>query len=136
MVKLCDLEKNFIETYIVRDRRRRLQHELGSKEKRKNGIWRFGHCTPEMVIQKYAQKVEIFEGKFKLPDGKFLDCVGNVHVIIADVNYDQKVFSFAEAMHELLGCGPYILLDCDSKFALIETEPDVTNHEHFLLRRS
>ena len=132
-----DAERQFVSAYIVRNRRERILMELESKSKRNNCIWRFAHSARELLRDEFVREVGFQRGELLLGHERLLDKTGNPDVYIMQSNsyLDGKMMQFEAALDVIMGSGPYILLECDGRFAFIETESDCETHEYMFLEQ-
>ena len=131
MQDLCTEELYFVNTFIVSNRRERMLWELRAKEKRRGCIDRFAHGAREVLKAACVHPVRIQKGEFMLGSKDFCAEIGNPEVLILhpDDECDCTRARFRDALDRLLGCGPYILIDCKMDFAFIETESGGKDHE-------
>jgi len=129
-------EAFFVNEYIKSNRRERIEWELSRDGKRSACIWRFAHRAREFLKDSVIHPVHIKNGEFILGAKRFRSEIGNpkVFIIHPSESWDRKQMDFQEALDEYLGCGPYILIDCNLTFAFIETESDSETHEFLYLR--
>lgn len=134
-MKYHEAETNFLDRYIVRNRRDRLRMELKSDKHRNNSIWRFAHGARELLRVELTNSVVFTNGALMLDNECLLKKTGNPNVFILQSNsyLDKKHMPFEDALHECMGSGPYILLESDGRFAFVETESDSETHEYIFL---
>lgn len=116
-----EIEKKFIQQFIIKEKRDRLLYELSGK-KRQHGIGRFCHNAQELLI---SEKV-IASGDDLSPD-TIIDTVekyhvaGNWYIIAYNQELDKKTFPLQEALKHTLGNGMAAILILDT-MAIVETE--------------
>ena len=116
-----EIEKKFIQQFILKEKRDRLLYELGGK-KRQHGIGRFCHNAQELLI---SEKV-IASGDALSPDtiidtAEKYHVVGNWYIIAYNQELDRKILPLQEALKYTLGNGMAAILISDT-MAIVETE--------------
>ena len=126
------IEEEFVNTYIVRNKRERILFELQSK-KRSAVVERFCHGADEMLI---ASKIKS-KGKYILDDIKEKILTSNAkmcYVISFFSDIDGKEFRKQDIIDKLIGAGmPSIAIFDD--FVIIETEQEQGPAIKYLLEK-
>ena len=126
------IEENFVNSYIMKNKRERLLFELWGK-KRSHGIGRFSHCTDNLIDD---SKIKL-KGQYISKDLRDIIATTNCHkcyVISYFEEFDGKEFNKDEILDLMLGCGmPSIAIFDD--FAIIETEQAQGPAIKFLLQK-
>ena len=115
------IEENFINDYIVNNKRERLLFELGSK-KRRDCIGRFSHCTDTLLIEaKIKLKSQYISEDLRHVVAKANSC--KCYVISYSQELDGKEFNKDEVLDLISNCGMPSIVIFDN-FAIIETEQE------------
>ncbi len=126
------LEEEFVDTYIVKNKRERLLFELQGK-KRSDAIGRFCHRTDELLMN---EKVKV-KGPYILDEIEArirASSTGMCYVISFFPELDGKVFRKKEVMEKIIGRGmPSIAIFDD--FAIIETEQEQGPAMKYILQK-
>ena len=115
------IEENFVNCYIIKNKRERLLFELWGK-KRRDGIGRFSHCADNLIDDSKIR----FRGQDISNDLREIVAATNTdkcYVISWYEELDGKEFNKDDVLDFLLGCGmPSIAIFDD--FVIIETEQE------------
>lgn len=126
------IEEEFVNNYIVSNKRERLIFELQGK-KRRNGVDRFCHCVDNLVIKsaiKERGKYILQELQKTITAAKTDKC----YVISFFEDIDGKVMDKNEVLDTIIGRGmPSIVIFDD--FVIIETEQEQGPAMKYLLYR-
>ena len=126
------IEENFVNSYVIKNKRERLLFELWGK-KRRDGIGRFSHCTDNLIDDSKIR----FKGKYISNDLKEIVATTNTskcYVISWYEELDGKEFNKDDVLDLLLGCGmPSIAIFDD--FVIIETEQEQGPAIKYFLRK-
>ncbi len=134
---ICQEETFFVETYIFNNKRERFLYELANPSKRSGCVWRFAHRARDYLIPGSFGCGRYTQGKLIIGENNILNRFKNddVYILSFDCNEDKKRMKFESAIDYYLGRGPYIMISCNLKWGLIETEPDCELHEYILLKQ-
>ena len=128
-----EIEKQFIEQFIRRERRERLFMELGNPKKRRSGICRFCHRADEVLNMRrvicrcdslYDEEIE------RMLSGR--SCGEECYIIAYAEYLDGRVMTWREAWKEVNGNGMPAIMVFDG-FCMIETEQVQGPAEKFVL---
>lgn len=115
------IEENFVNSYVIKNKRERLLFELWGK-KRRDGIGRFSHRADNHIDD---SKIRL-KGQYISNDLKEIVATTNTskcYVISWYEEFDGKEFNKDDVLDLLLGCGmPSIAIFDD--FVIIETEQE------------
>ena len=127
------IEEEFVNTYIIKNKRERILFELQNPKRREEGIGRFCHCADEMLI---ASKITA-KGKYILDDikTKILDSnATSCYVISFFSDIDGIELQKQDVINEIIGMGmPSIAIFDD--FVIIETEQEQGPAVKYLLEK-
>ena len=116
-----EIEKAFVEQYVIKNRLERLLFELGGK-KRQHGIGRFCHNAEALVK---AEKIVASGNKLFADEiysiAKQYNASGTCYIIAYNESLDGKQCKLKEALGRVLGNGMAAIIVCGN-FAVIETE--------------
>ena len=116
-----EIEKSFIEKYILKDKQDRLIFELSGK-KRQTGTGRFCHNT-ETIIQ--SDRIVSCGNKLFFNEiltvAKQYNVSGLCYIIAYNEDLDRKTCTLNNALNLVLGNGMPAIIICDD-FIIIETE--------------
>lgn len=127
-----EIEENFVNSYIIKNKRDRLLFELCGK-KRRDGIDRFSHCADNFLIE---AKVKL-KGQHISKD--LYDVVAKAnslkcYVISYSEELDGKEFNKNEVLDLISNCGmPSIAIF--ENFAIIQTEQEQGPAVKYLLQK-
>ncbi|MBR2767550.1 MAG: hypothetical protein IKD68_01320 [Solobacterium sp.] len=126
-------EKAFVQTFIRKNRRDRLLHELGTPSKRYRGISRFCHQAEELldpaktVMRGTGIETEPeFERFFKAHQKELC------YLLSPYTFPDEIILPLPEAVQEALHCPDAVILFSDS-FAMVFEEPMKNGRMKYLL---
>lgn len=118
---ICEIEKAFVEQYVIKNKQERLIFELGGK-KRQHGIGRFCHNAEAMIK---ADKIVMSGNKLFADEiwsiAKQYNASGPCYIIAYNESLDGKQCKLKEALGRVLSNGMAAIIVCDN-FAVIETE--------------
>ena len=118
---IYEIEKAFVDRYVMKNKQERLLFELGGK-KRQHGIGRFCH-NAEALIK--ADKIVASGNKLFADEiysiAKQYNASGTCYIIAYNESLDGKQFKLKEALERVLSNGMAAIIICDN-FAVIETE--------------
>ena len=130
---IYEIEKAFIDRYVMKNKQERLLFELGGK-KRQHGIGRFCHNAEEMIK---ADKIVMCGNKLFADDilsmAKQYHASGSCYIIAFNEYLDGKQCTLEEALNRVLSNGMAAIIVCDH-FAVIETEQCVGTPMRYILR--
>ena len=115
------IEENFVNSYIIKNKRNRLFFELCGK-KRRDCIGRFSHCADSLLIE---AKIKI-KGQYILNELRDIIAKANCkkcYVISYFEELDGKEFSKDEVLDLISNCGMPSIVIFDN-FAIIQTEQE------------
>lgn len=125
------VEKNFVMTYIVKEKRERLLYELFNKKKRLSAIGRFCHTT-----MKYIDARKILYCGNKISQKELLELVhadDKCYIISWKSDIDGNWLNAEEALMKIIGYGmPSIAIFND--LVIIETEQELGAAQKYVLR--
>ena len=115
------IEKSFIEKYVIKNKQDRLIFELSGK-KRRDGLGRFCHNTEEIInpdrIVSHGNKL-FFDEISAI--AKQYNAPGSCYIMAYNENLDRQTCSLNDALKLVLGNGMAAIIICDN-LAIIETE--------------
>ena len=128
-----EIEKSFIEKYILKDKQDRLIFELSGK-KRQTGIGRFCHNT-EAIIQ--SDRIVSCGNKLFFNEiltvAKQYNVSGLCYIIAYNEDLDRKTCTLNNALNLVLGNGMPAIIICNN-LVLIETEQCFGTPMRYILR--
>ncbi len=126
-----ETEENFVNNYIIKNKRDRLLFELCGK-KRKNCIGRFSHCADTLLIE---AKVKL-KGQYISEDLRQIVATTDNHkcyVISYSEELDGKEFNKDEVLDLISNCGmPSIIIF--NNFSILQTEQEQGPAVKYLLQ--
>ena len=129
---MIEVERKFINQFVVKNRRQRLSCELWGKC-RQQGIERFCHNTRELLIESKikARGKELHE---KTLQSMLPSCYNgqDCYIMAYHETIDGTVCSYEEALKLVLGNGMAAIIIYDG-FAVVETEQYVGSAQKFVL---
>ncbi len=126
------IEENFVNSYIIKNKRDRILFELCGK-KRRNAIDRFSHHSDNLLIE---AKIKL-KGQYISEDLRHVVATTDNHkcyVISYSQELDGKEFNKNEILNLMLGCGMPSIAIFDN-FAIIETEQEQGPAVKYLLQK-
>ena len=127
------IEEEFVNTYIIKNKRERLLFELQNPKRREEAVGRFCHLTDELLI---PSKITA-KGKYILDDikTKILDSnATSCYVISFFSDIDGIELQKQDVINEIIGMGmPSIAIFDD--FVIIETEQEQGPAVKYLLEK-
>lgn len=116
-----DIEKRFIETFIVKNKKDRLLFEL-STNKRRSGIARFSHDAQDLIKPERIlyRGTDLFSDRI-ISIAEKQGVQGMCCIIAYNQDIDTKTCGLNEALDVVLGNGMPAIIICD-KMVIIETE--------------
>ena len=125
------IEENFVNSYIIKNKRDRLLFELCGK-KRRDGISRFSHCADNLLIEaKIKLKSQYISEDLRHVVAKANSC--KCYVISYSQELDGKEFNKDEVLDLISNCGmPSIAIF--ENFAIIQTEQEQGPAVKYLLQ--
>ena len=115
------IEENFVNSYIIKNKRDRLLFELCGK-KRRDCIGRFSHCTETLLIE---AKIKL-KGQYISEDLRHVVAKANnckCYVISYSQELDGKELNKEEVLDLISNCGMPSIVIFDN-FAIIQTEQE------------
>lgn len=116
-----EIEKKFIQQFIVKNIRERLLFELSGK-KRQDGIGRFCHNADDLLLKEkiILSGKELFHNEIVKTVEKY-DLSKQWYIIAYNPIFDKKICKLSEALNLVLGNGMAAIIVSDN-IAIIETE--------------
>jgi len=126
-------ESIFVNIFIAKNKRNRMDYELKNHQKRNVAIHRFAHRTEEHIL---VNKI-FLEGKYLIFKEDLIKIKGfyrptKVYVICNNDDIDGTYLDFEEAMELENHYAPYILLVGDN-ISCIVTEPMSGSYNRYIL---
>ena len=115
------IEENFVNSYIIKNKRERLLFELCGK-KRRDGVNRFSHYADTLLIE---EKIKI-KGQYNSNELRDVITAANCktcYVISFSEELDGKEFNKDEVLDHISNCGMASIVVFDN-FAIIQTEQE------------
>ena len=123
------LELNFINTYVVKEKKERLIYEFSNSKKRENALLRFSHNIESIVNDKFIKcrcNIDNID--------KFLTLFGNVY-IISLLKIGGEICPYKQAIAHLSEEYMPIIIIADSHI-IIKSECDNAKDNIFILTKS
>lgn len=121
------LEMNFINKYIIKEKKDRLIYEFSNPKKRENALMRFSHNVESLVNNKFI--------KYRCDDktlNKYINVKKDLYVISLD-KLNGEVCTSEEAFSQLKNqYMPVIIIDDD--FVVIKSENEDANDNIIVLK--
>jgi hypothetical protein len=133
-----DIEKIFVETFVVKNKRDRSLFELNSKKKRKDFFSKLCHRYDQIIDSRYTTKLpspnssseHIHQILKKYGAGK--DC----YLLSYFKDLDRKTMLLSEALEQRVGRGmPNIVICNPNKLAYFEAEQEVGSPPRFIIKK-
>lgn len=116
-----EIEKKFIQQFIIKNKQDRLLFELSSK-KRQNGIGRFCHSADDYLIK---DKIKLSGNKLYYDEivkaAEKYSSSKQWYIIAYDPMLDKKLCKLSDALDLVLGNGMAAIIVADN-MAIVETE--------------
>ena len=123
------LESNFINDYIVKDKKERLLHEFSNHKKRENALLRFSHNIESIVNNKFIQcKCNIDNWH------QFINLTGNVYVI-SMLKIDGENCSIKDAI-DILNEQYMPVIVISDNYVIIKSECDGSKNNIMILSKN
>ena len=125
-------ERRFVAAFIVKDRRKRLLHELTTPAKRYGGLSRFCHQAEELLDP--AKMLMEGEDLDRLPEFERFVARHDepCYVMSPDARMDGRTLATKDAVNEALMCLDAVII-LGSSFAIVFGEPLKGGRGKFLL---
>lgn len=119
-----EIEKNFVNTYIIKNRRERIIFELSNPKKREDALSRFCHEALTYLMESMI----IYQGN-KVSHAELLSMIREhtkekqCYVIAYNEYLDQKFMENQNAINEVIGNGMAAIMIWDN-IVIVETEQE------------
>ncbi len=119
-----EIEKSFVNTYIIKNRRERIIFELSNPKKRQDALSRFCHAA-----LKYLQESMIIYQGNKISYGELLSMIREhtkekqCYVLAYGEDLDQKFMENQNAINQVMGNGMAAIMIWDN-IVIVETEQE------------
>ena len=123
------IESNFINDYIVKEKKERLLHEFSNQKKRENALLRFSHNIESIVNNKFIQcKCNIDNWH------QFINLTGNVYVI-SMLKIDGEYCSIKDAI-DILNEQYMPVIVISDNYVIIKSECDGSKNNIMILSKN
>ena len=132
-----DIEKIFIETFVVKNKRDRSLFELNSKKKRRDFFSKLSHRYDEIIDLRYTTKIPSpnssseYIHQILKKHGAGKDC----YLLSYFNELDRKMMLLSEALEQCVGRGMSSIVICiPNKLAYFEAEQEVGPPPRFIIK--
>ncbi len=130
---LDEIEKSFIECFVVKSKQDRLLFELGGK-KRRDGVGRFCHNAEEILRpEKIMMSGDCLLIQNIMEVCRQYDISQECYIIAYDPRLDRRICSLNDALKLVLGNGMPAIIICND-LIIVETEQCFGTPTRYILR--
>ena len=129
---LNEIEEDFINKFIVKNKRERLKFELNNSKKRKDGIGRFCHNANKLVCNNKIYESGDLSENILLSLIKEYGKDSKSYVIAFNEELDKKFMTHQEVIEKVIGNGMAAVI-INHDIAIIETEQYGGNADKIVL---